>query len=355
MILSSPERISPVRLTELLRAKGWVKQAKVVGFSHEAIGVGLFGDTVRFTLVYDREEPGAPASIAGKFPTVNEQVRANGASLNMYSIEIGFYQQIAGQVGIRRPDCVYAEIDDSGAEFGLLFEDMGPARAADQMAGCSRDDAERALTQAAALHAPRFGDAGLHDIAWLNYRYQTYPKVCADLPNYVRIFRERYEAMLEPEHLALAERFAEVAVPLSTVCGPRPAIIHGDFRLDNMLFDAKGGAVPLVVLDWQSVGCGNPCLDVTYFLGTSYPLDQRSRDEKELLRFYHEAMKAQGVRDYAWDDLWHDYRRGAWMALLTAIFASAVSKQTERGDRMFMRMYKGAAAQMLEHDTLALA
>ena len=47
--------------------------------------------------------------------------------------------------------------------------------------------------------------------------------------------------------------------------------------------------------------------------------------------------------------------RGAWLGLLTAIFASAVAKRTERGDRMFMRMARGSAAQMLEHDTLALA
>ena len=65
-------------------------------------------------------------------------------------------------------------------------------------------------------------------------------------------------------------------------------------------------------------------------------------------------MRRHGA-DYAWDDLWHDYRRGAWMAMITGIAVSAMSKQTERGDRMFVSMFRGAAAQMLEHDTIALA
>jgi len=354
MILSSPDLVTPERLTAILREKGAIGESRVTGLRHEPIGIGLFGDTVRFTIDYDRAEPGAPASIAGKFPTVDEAVRANGAAMGMYRIEVNFYREIAADVAIRRPACLYADIDESGGEFGVLLEDMGPARAADQIAGCSRADAEHVFRQAAALHAPRFGDPRLSGIGWLNVRHPNYAGLAAGLADHYRIFRERYEHLVEPDYIAVGERYCSVASALADR-GPRQTIIHGDYRLDNMLFDAQDGAVPLVVLDWQSVGVANSGVDTAYFMATSYPIELRRRDERELLAFYHEAMRARGVSGYGWYALWEDYRRGSWVAMITAIAVSALSKQTERGDRMFVRMFRGAAAQMLEHDTLALA
>lgn len=354
MILSAPHLVTPERLTALLREKGAIREASVTGLRHEPIGIGLFGDTVRFTIDYDRTEPGAPATIAGKFPTLDEAVRANGAAMGMYRIEVNFYREIAADVAIRRPDCLYADIDDSGGEFGVLLEDMGPARAADQMAGCSRADAEHVFTQAAALHAPRFGDPLLPEIGWLNTRHPTYAALSAGLAENYHVFRERYEHLVEPEFIVAGERYCAVAPALADR-GPRQTLIHGDYRLDNMLFDAQGDAVPLVVLDWQSVGVANSGADTAYFMATSYPIEQRRRDEQELLRFYHEQMQSRGVGDYRWDEVWEDYRRGTWVAMITAIAVSALSKQTERGDRMFVRMFRGAAAQMLDLDSLALA
>ena len=231
---------------------------------------------------------------------------------------------------------------------------MGPARSADQMAGCSRADAEHVFAQAAALHAPRWGDPRLAEIGWLNTRHPTSAALAAGLAENYGVFRERYEHLVAPDHIAVGEKYCAAASRLAGR-GPRQTIIHGDYRLDNMLFDAQGGAVPLVVLDWQSVGVANSGADTAYFMATSYPIEHRRRDERELLLFYHEQMRARGVRDYGWDDRWEDYRRGTWVAMITAIAVSALSKQTERGDRMFVRMFQGAAAQMLDLDSLALA
>ena len=43
---------------------------------------------------------------------------------------------------------------------------------------------------------------------------------------------------------------------------PITGLIHGDFRLDNMLFDVKGAAEPIAVLDWQTVALGNGLTDI---------------------------------------------------------------------------------------------
>jgi aminoglycoside phosphotransferase (APT) family kinase protein len=179
--------------------------------------------------------------------------------------------------------------------------------------------------------------------------------IVANIQAYLDEFRVRYEGMFEPQYMRLLQPFADNLPRLALSDPERFSLIHGDFRLDNMLFDAKGGEVPLVVLDWQSIAPDNPGLDVAYFLATSYPIELRSRDEVDLLHVYLEEMWRRGVHNYSFEMLWRDYRRGAWLGLFTAVFASTVAKRTPRGDAMFMRMARGAAVQLLDHQTLALA
>ncbi|GLI68327.1 hypothetical protein VaNZ11_012722 [Volvox africanus] len=63
-------------------------------------------------------------------------------------------------------------------------------------------------------------------------------------------------------------------VPPDDAAPPRPAVVHGDFRLDNIVFTADDAAAavagptagfrPLAVLDWELSTLGNPWADVAY-------------------------------------------------------------------------------------------
>ena len=53
----------------------------------------------------------------------------------------------------------------------------------------------------------------------------------------------------------------------------RFALLHGDYRLDNMLFDPDRTGVSIV--DWQTLGVGLPARDLAYFTATS--LDSQLR------------------------------------------------------------------------------
>ena len=111
------------------------------------------------------------------------------------------------------------------------------------------------MEQAAALHGPRWNDASLRDHAFLNvsgareFVIQVFPDCLAE-------FHRRYDGVLEPEYMAVCDRYgALVGKAMDTKPGSF-TLTHGDFRLDNMLFDARGGEVPLAVLDWQSPAIG---------------------------------------------------------------------------------------------------
>ncbi|HQP19002.1 MAG TPA: hypothetical protein PLG07_01660, partial [Phenylobacterium sp.] len=66
-IAATPAQIDPAWMTDALRASGAIKEATVSAIDAKPVGNGLVGDSFRFTLTYDAAEPGAPASVVGKF------------------------------------------------------------------------------------------------------------------------------------------------------------------------------------------------------------------------------------------------------------------------------------------------
>jgi aminoglycoside phosphotransferase (APT) family kinase protein len=129
-------------------------------------------------------------------------------------------------------------------------------------------------------------------------------------------------------------------------------LIHGDFRLDNMLFDIHGGAEPIAVLDWQTVAVGNAMTDIGYFMGTGIGDALRRPHEAELLDLYCAEMTRRGV-PLSRDAIWDDYVVCALHGVSTAVFSAAYVERTERGDANFLSMARGGCALALQHGSLA--
>lgn len=350
-IPAHPDAISANWLTDRLRAAGVIDDQAVIGISWVAIGTGQVGDSARLTLEYDRPGQG-PATLAGKFPAADPTSRQTAATLGLYAKEVGFYRDLRQQAAIRVPIPYVAEVDEAGAEFILIFEDLGPARGGNQLASCSAADARAGVRQAAALHAPTWEKPGVVDLPWL----QTPPEVVDHIRNLYdgaqAIFRERYKDTLEPEYMRICEELnAMRELWYGREPGPR-CLMHGDFRLDNMLFDIHGGAEEIAVLDWQTVSVGNPLTDIGYFLGTGIGDPLRRAHEDELLDLYCAEMTVRGVpltRDAVWDD----YVLGTIHGISTAVFSAAFVERTPRGDENFLSMARGGCALALQHGSLA--
>jgi hypothetical protein len=339
-------------LTHRLRAGGVIRDARVTEVESRAVGVGMLGDSIRFAVRYDRDE-GAPTSFVGKFASSDPVSRKTGHEFGLYGREVGFYRHLAGTVAIRTPHCYSAELDEADGSFALLLEDLTPARAGNQLTGCGLTDAETAMAQAAALHGPRWNDATLRDQPFLD-NSGARDFVLRVFPDCLAEFHRRYDDVLEPEYMAVCDRYGAI---IGNALDHQPGsftLTHGDFRLDNMLFDARDGEVPLAVLDWQSPAIGLGAVDVAYFLGLALSAEDRRRHERHLLDYYLDCLRGYGVRDYGPDDLYRDYRLTLLSGVSTAVFASASTKRTERGDQMFLAMARGGCAQAIDTDALAL-
>jgi aminoglycoside phosphotransferase (APT) family kinase protein len=124
--------------------------------------------------------------------------------------------------------------------------------------------------------------------------------------SYVRnraTFVERFGHAVDDDMVARLDEIQERVPAINASLAAAPwTLIHGDFRLDNLLFRPND---EIVVLDLQGLSAGRPAVDVAYFITTA--LDAEHRDEEErLLRTYHDALVGAGVSTYSWEQLNED-------------------------------------------------
>jgi aminoglycoside phosphotransferase (APT) family kinase protein len=55
----------------------------------------------------------------------------------------------------------------------------------------------------------------------------------------------------------------------------RPTLVHGDFKLDNVMFDADDVGKIVGVFDWEMSAIGDPLVDLGIFFVIGFTLQRR--------------------------------------------------------------------------------
>ncbi|MEM7340107.1 MAG: phosphotransferase [Actinomycetota bacterium] len=344
------------RLGEVLRAGGYATAADaVIAIDASIIGTGQVGENVRCRLTWDPPastgaEGHRPGSVVVKVPSSSELSRATAAATSSYVREVGFYRDIRPHVAIRTPHAYHVSENREQNDFLLVMEDIAPAAAGDQLAGCSLDEATLAVDTIAGLHGPTWGRLDFAELDWLA---EPGPQRVADLTGLFGAvypgFVERFTPTLTPDEL---DAGAFIHDRFEAILNARPldlCLVHGDFRLDNVLFATGPGAPPITTVDWQTVTLGSGPSDVAYFLSAAIDPDARRADERALVERYHQRLTEHGV-GIGFDDAWLGYRLGSAAGYIMAVIASQIVTQTERGDAMFATMARGSAHQLIDLD-----
>ncbi len=343
------DAVSPEWLTAVLRAAHI--DATVARLRSEPVGNGQVGETKRFFLEYQgTAPPDAPATVVGKFSS-NDPVAANtGRTIGFYKAEVWFYREIAPRARLRVPHAYLAELDEQN-NCALVFEDLAPAQTGNQVAGIPVEDARLALVECAKLHAAFWNDTELEKQPWLSVPPGAQGFYTSELlASSWDYYKKTYPGVLAAEVVDLCDRFVSRHAEWNR---PRPypkVYSHNDFRADNMLFGGADGRAAIV--DWQTSSFLGTGMDVAYFLGGAFDRATRRAHEGALLRFYHDELIANGVKDYSFDHLMSDYRHYSFAALVVAIVASVIVKRTERGDRLLAFIINSAAHQALDNHAL---
>lgn len=345
MIPVTPEAVTPAWLTDVLRgALGADLLVREVALA--PLGTGQMADSYRAELTVDGPED-VPASVVVKLPSTDPTSRATASSLRAYEKEVRFYQHLAPGFGVRAPRCFHADIDPATADFALVLADLAPAAQGDQLAGCEVAVAASALEQLVALHAPHWGrDLPEHEDWLVGDRALARELNLGLLPVLWQGFQERYGASLDATVVHAGEvLFGQLEAFLDPGGAPL-AVVHGDFRLDNLLIDPAGAEV-VGVVDWQTCTRGPALRDVAYVLGAGLLPDLRREVEEELVAGYLAGLRAGGV-GFDPDQAWDQYRMGTWAGLVMAVGASMLVVRTDRGDEMFLAMAHRHAAHAID-------
>jgi aminoglycoside/choline kinase family phosphotransferase len=354
VIAVTPDAITPAWLTDVLTRSGHLDGVQIVDVDVQALGTGQMCDSVRLTLRYDRATD-APSTVIAKLPAADPTSRGTALAMRSYEKEVRFYQELAPQLDVRTPGMYYADIDVTTAAFVLLLEDLAPAEQGDQLAGCPPEVAALAVRELVGLHAPRWDDRELTALDWLyGDPAQSRAFALALLPTLWIGFRERYTADLERHVIQAGDLLFAGLDAYIDPSGDVTTVVHGDYRLDNLLFDPRPGGTRIAVVDWQTCAVGPAASDVAYFIGAGLREDDRRAVEAALVRDYHGGLVAAGVDGYGWDRCWRDYRRGTWAGLLMAVGASMLVERTDRGDQMFLTMASRHARHALDLDAAEL-
>jgi aminoglycoside/choline kinase family phosphotransferase len=345
--------LTPEHLTAMLQTSlPGARDIAVTAVDAEPVGTGQMANSYRLRLSYANAGECGPRTVIAKLSSTNPTSQQMAASTGAYLREVRFYQQLTALTAVRAPRCYFAEISDDQLSFVLLLEDMGPAKMVEQLGGCTADEAALSLEQAAALHGPSWQHPNLPAHDWLPVE-SVWNALGQSIPHIATAWLDRFGAGLAAEQVAVVQRLgAEVPRWLSTLTDHR-TLWHGDFRLDNLLFNAQGGGVPIAVVDWQSVAAAPGIIDVSYFLGNSLPTEARLTHERELVAEYHRQLLSYGVPNYSAKQCWDEYRAHAVYGLVLTIPVSMGVQRTERGDRMFAAMARRAADQLIALDSFA--
>ena len=326
--------------------------AGIAGFTVERIGTGQMSECYRVDLSYADSAAGAaegPQSVVLKVAATDPVSRQTGSALGLYEREVRFYRDIAPRLGGPIASCYHAAVDTTTGVFDLLLGDAGPAVVGDEIAGATTEQARLAVLELGRLHGPLLGDAALAEAPWLN---REAPLNQAMIGVLYAGFIDRYGDQIAAPHRGVCQRLVDSFDGyLAAEAGQLKGLIHGDYRLDNMLFGTAGADRPLTVVDWQTVSWGPAMTDLAYFLGCALAVEDRRAQYDTLLRAYHDALGPTAPVTLA--DVTEGVRRQSFFGVMMAIVSSMLVERTERGDRMFLTMLHRHCEHVLDTDALA--
>jgi hypothetical protein len=324
---------------------------EVSDFTFDRIGTGQMSECYRVALTYADGQTG-PVSVVLKVAAADPSSRQTGLAMGLYEREVRFYTDIAP--GLHGPvaPCHHAAYDPATGIFDLLLGDAAPAVVGDEITGATIEQATMALTQLGRVHGPLLGDAALSGAEWINRESPLNQGLLAAL---YAGFIDRYRDEIAPEHRVVCDRLVstfDAYLAAEATSGSPQGLIHGDYRLDNLLFGEEGAARPLTVVDWQTVTWGPALTDVAYFLGCALPVQHRRDHADALLRAYHDALGADAT--LTMDDVREGVRRQSFFGVVMAIVSPMLVERTERGDRMFMTMIERHCTHVLDMDAMSV-
>src|SRR5262249_35328990 len=154
------------------------------------------------------------------------------------------------------PHCYFGAVDETSHGSVLLLQDLTPAQTGDQVAGMSVGRAELALRSLARLHAAWWQQEQAPEIQELAPLRGPAAEASTLVELFYRdtwpLFVDRLSGHLPPDVHQFGEHLiGRVAASEALLDALPRTLVHGDFRLENLLFGDHEGRPTCWVVDWE--------------------------------------------------------------------------------------------------------
>ena len=297
----------------------------------------------RLHLTYDQPTENAPKSLIAKLPTNRTELHERAQVFQPGSRENWFYRVAAVQSPLQVPRCYLNDTDLSSGASVLLLEDVSPAVPGNWMAGATLEQARLALESLARFQARWWGQDQSKEIQELNQLLSgntenetnlvqdlfdsAWPKFVDQAGNSIpEDVRQLGEAMVG--NMQMVDDFMDSG---------SPTLVHGDYRIENMLFGEKDGEPNCWIVDWEDVFYGSGMIDVSWFLGGCLPIEV-VQYEKGLLRLYHQELLSNGIENYTWVQCYVEYCNAMYSSFVQGVLSATLGANRSKQEKQFARM-----------------
>lgn len=317
----------------------------------ERVGNGTSTQVWRIHIGYNvAGSGGAPPTLIVKLPSAERPDSVTEGDLIGCAREGAAYRFLGDTPPMRIPRCYHAA--NEGVRFDLVIEDLGEdARPGDQIAGCSAEDAALVVRELAALHAAYWRSDKLDGLDWPMRMQAIGGTIAPFYAGGIEVLRNGAGKDWDAGMFELIEAVAPLVAPFLQ-SEPATTLIHGELRVDNVLFEADGKRACLIDLAGMSIG--DPQRDLAYFLtGSLDPADRRAC-ERALVADHAATIRAVDP-DYSDEAAWDAYRANAIAGLIYTVAAARVIPETPHNAALLTALARRNVAAITDLDGIAAA
>lgn len=318
----------------------------------EPIGHGNLSETVKANITYNANASKAISSVVCKLTSANPGAVDIAGLQDVYAREVAVYQLFGAAPPLNVPRVYLAAASPDGRALNLVLEDLSRRTSlGNQIAGCSAAEAGAVIGEFAKLHVAYWKDPAIQSAPWLLGRKNNTEAADEIFRAGADIMRQRFTGRIDPRYLDTMDRFLGHAAAWMQAKAGADTLIHGEARVDNVLFEQTPSGPVAWLIDWQFADIGSPMFDTAYFLAGSMVSEDRKAIERDLIAQHQSAISARDS-SYTIERALREYADALPFALFTTVGAATVIPPGEHSDRLLMTLLSRNAEALLDWNVL---
>jgi hypothetical protein len=306
-VLTTSEQVTPRWLTSVLRENGFLKHGKVINVQNKLTKTLPLSVVSRLAVTYSLDVT-APSQLFLKISR-NDLPQAN-------SKEVEFYHTIAREMNTSHLiRCYDAAFSTESGRSHLLLDDLSETHFQPKSPSPPQPFyCELAVESIAELHAfwwehPQLGK----EIGTLVNEKQL-SVLLSEVEKNILSFIDFLGDGLSAERRKIYDRLLSskyrIWGRLTDSAGL--TVTHGDAHWWNLLYPHDPNKNRVRLFDWQLWHVDLGARDIAFMVALGGYSERGAAMEQSLIRHYYDSLITRGVKNYAWNDCWNDYK---WSAI----------------------------------------